>query len=916
MTTSNLINQLIHIADSFLELHGSPTVTADQMLSAVDKACSALKAVETTTVVTEEIKNDVMEQLDCKWHTENEPASIIHDDQHKPWLTKAKQDRNMQYWERYRRYLSEQKNFPKKVIAALDDTTDDILDHTADPLTNESFDKRGMVVGHVQSGKTANYTGLICKAVDMGYRIVIVIAGLDNSLRTQTQLRLNEDFIGKDHQNKIVGAGRRGKIIGKSIIRITDPTQDFNRKKAQEVQIDASDSQLLFVVKKNVSVLRNLNEWLSTWGSETGNLTHAPMLVIDDEADHASINTKFGRDEETDPSATNAQIRKLLKCGAKTSFVAYTATPFANIFIDPGEENEEYGQDLFPRNFIIGLEAPENYLGGKKVFLDDSSHLKQITDHINFLPLNHKNHHNVGDVPKSLKDALHWYLLATAVRKLKSGEDAFASSMLIHVSRFKSVQGDVRSKIRAHVDTLRTEFQLYSGLPKASEQIRDLHEYYLKSGELQVYNWPELLESLRKVIKSVQVKLINGDSEDNLDYEVQLKNNQDAFFIAVGGQTLARGLTLEGLIVSYFLRNSKTYDTLMQMGRWFGYRGGYLRLVKIWMPRSTSGNFAQIATATDELFQELKRMNRENLSPREFGLRVRCDPGALQVTARNKLGYGEENYAEVSLEGKFPQVWKISKKLSDVQHNLVIAADLLHQTEHNKTEGTTFKLPSVYPEDPLQEVQGSLRKDVPTSLILDFIRSFKFPKGISAEMNPRLIADFVAENISYYRFDLYVPTLSIAADGMPLDHSSGEFEPSDGTRLWTRKITESENIDGFNLSSKSNILPPKSDGDLEALGLDLDRLKSLSKRDKKTGKIKTDSIMCRTARQGRNPLMMLFLLTPGQESCLGAPNLVSSFGITFPTSSSENKAKRYRVNRTYLEQLGLFDDLLSEDCDE
>ena len=297
MTTSNLINQLIHIADSFLELHGSPTVTADQMLSAVDKACSALKAVETTTVVTEEIKNDVMEQLDCKWHTENEPASIIHDDQHKPWLTKAKQDRNMQYWERYRRYLSEQKNFPKKVIAALDDTTDDILDHTADPLTNESFDKRGMVVGHVQSGKTANYTGLICKAVDMGYRIVIVIAGLDNSLRTQTQLRLNEDFIGKDHQNKIVGAGRRGKIIGKSIIRITDPTQDFNRKKAQEVQIDASDSQLLFVVKKNVSVLRNLNEWLSTWGSETGNLTHAPMLVIDDEADHASINTKFGRDD-------------------------------------------------------------------------------------------------------------------------------------------------------------------------------------------------------------------------------------------------------------------------------------------------------------------------------------------------------------------------------------------------------------------------------------------------------------------------------------------------------------------------------------------------------------------------------------------------------------------------------------------
>ena len=915
MSPDQQITEIVNLANMRLKRHDSAIVTSEQIRSATERACIAFSIVEGLEDIPEKIKQHVVEELECRWHTANEEPSIVHDDQHRPWLPNAKQVRPMPYWDRYREYLGDTKGLPKNVVAAIDDATDKILDHTSDPESEVNFDKRGMVVGHVQSGKTANYTGLICKAVDMGYRIVIVIAGLDNALRKQTQLRLNEDFIGKDHKNNIIGVGVGGNGDLPNIIRVTDPDNDFNKISAQTHQHEAHQSRLLFVVKKNVSVLKNLNDWLKRWGSETGELTEQPMLVIDDEADHASINTKFGKDDETDPSATNAQIRKLLTLGTKTSFVAYTATPFANIFIDRDEFSEEFGEDLFPRNFIIGLEAPDNYLGGKRVFLGSTQHVKEIVDHNPFVPLKHKNFHDVGDLPKSIEDAIYWYILSTATRKIESTKSCLASSMLIHVSRFKSVQNDVRTKVRSYIDTLRSELSLFFGTPQASSHIGRLHGLYQENSVFQKHEWGTLLQSVSQIIKSVQVKLINGDSDDSLDYEVHSKNKQDAFFIAVGGQTLARGLTLEGLVVSYFLRNSKAYDTLMQMGRWFGYREGYLGLVKIWMPQATASAFKQIATATDELFQELRRMNRENLSPDEFGLRVQTDPGTLQITARNKQGFGEDTKVEVSLEGKFPQAWKVHKDQSKIDHNIEIGSQLLEESSQYKLPNTSFKVPTNFPESDLLSVNGSFRRNVPSSHILQFLRDFQYPFGISAEMHPRLIAKFIAEDQNYTHFDLYVPTLDISPDGNPLTKSDGQFKPATGTKFWSRTFNPCTDPDGFLVTVKSNILPPKSDGDLEALGLDLDVLKMHCDKDK-SGKLKSNSTAARAARQGLNPLMMLFFLTRRKGSCSNSPELVCTFGISFPRSSSPKKPKSYRVNRTYMEQWGLFNNLDVEESDE
>lgn len=915
MSTDQQIKEIVNVANMQLMRHNSAIVTSEQIRSATERACIAFSAMEGLEDIPEKIKQHVVEELECRWHTANEESSIVHDDQHRPWLPNAKQVRPMPYWDRYREYLGDTKGLPKNVVAAIDDATDKILDHTSDPESEVNFDKRGMVVGHVQSGKTANYTGLICKAVDMGYRIVIVIAGLDNALRKQTQLRLNEDFIGKDNLNNIIGVGVGRNVDVPNIIRVTDPDNDFNKISAQIHQHEAHQSRLLFVVKKNVSVLKNLNAWLKRWGSETGELTEQPMLVIDDEADHASINTKFGKDDETDPSATNAQIRKLLTLGTKTSFVAYTATPFANIFIDRDEFSEEYGEDLFPRNFIIGLEAPDNYLGGKRIFLGSSQHVEEIDDHNSFVPLKHKNFHDVGELPDSIEEAIHWYILSTATRKIESTKSCIASSMLIHVSRFKSVQNDVRTKVRSYIDTLRSELSLFLGTPQASSHIGRLHDLYQENSVFQENDWETLLQSVSQIIKSVQVKLINGDSDDSLDYEVHSKNKQDAFFIAVGGQTLARGLTLEGLVVSYFLRNSKAYDTLMQMGRWFGYRHGYLNLVKIWMPLETANAFSQIATATDEVFQELRRMNRENLSPMEFGLRVRTDPGTLQVTARNKQGFGENTVVEVSLEGKFPQVWKIPNEKRKLDENLEIGGQLLDATAEYQVPETAFRVPTTYPENGLREVRGSLRQGVPSSHVLHFLRNFNYPPGISAEMNPRLIADFVAEEDNYTHFDLYVPTLQISSDGNPLMNTSGYFEPALGTTFWSRTFKPCTDPEGFQVSTKSNILPPKGDGDLEALGVDLEVLKTHCEPDA-SGKLKSNSTAARAARQGQNPLMMLFFLTRRQGSCPNAPEFVCTFGVSFPRSLSPKSPKLYRVNRTYMEQWGLFNNLETEASDE
>ena len=301
-------------------------------------------------------------------------GAVVDAEDFRPWLHDARINGEIRdfYWGRYRKLLN-LKGLPKSVIDATDEVTDRVLDRLGDPRNMTPWSRRGMVVGHVQSGKTANYTGLICKAADAGYRLIVVIAGIHNNLRNQTQARIDEGFIGRDtgrlaHANK----AQRQKIIGvgqfdqrEFPVSLTNTLRDFNKATAttNTSQIGQYNVPVVLVIKKNSSTLRNLLEWLKEHSVHQGSqMVSQPMLLIDDEADNASINTAYSRDDVT---RINGQIRELLSLFHRSCYVGYTATPFANIFIDPDTDDEALKQDLFPRHFIIGLDAPSNYFGSQ-----------------------------------------------------------------------------------------------------------------------------------------------------------------------------------------------------------------------------------------------------------------------------------------------------------------------------------------------------------------------------------------------------------------------------------------------------------------------------------------------------------------------------------------------------------------------
>ncbi|MDA7513996.1 endonuclease, partial [bacterium] len=282
------------------------------------------------------------------------------------------------YWDRYSRHLSDY--IPQSVVAKLDRLTDDILSRIEDPNRLGFWDRRGLVVGQVQSGKTSNYTGLICKAVDAGYKLVIVLAGMHNNLRAQTQLRIDEGFLGFDTSMALkleenissrigVGLGSGGRISNRSISLTTNKESgDFKTSRANNAGIPLGGPPVILVVKKNKGVLGNLINWVkSQEGSEDelGNTTvvDVPMLLIDDEADNASVNaaTQPGK-----VAAINGKIRELLKLMKQSAYVGYTATPFANVFIEPSDASDaltDFGKDIYPEHFIVNIKAPSNYFG-------------------------------------------------------------------------------------------------------------------------------------------------------------------------------------------------------------------------------------------------------------------------------------------------------------------------------------------------------------------------------------------------------------------------------------------------------------------------------------------------------------------------------------------------------------------------
>ncbi len=577
------------------------------------------------------------------------------------------------------------------MTAALNVTTDKILDLMGDPRSKDAFARRGLIIGEVQSGKTANYTALCAKAADAGYKIIIVLTGTLEDLRRQTQARLDLEFAGRESQIFLSKAVMKSKAVGvakygqkKSIAQFTSVNADFRSTTLDNLSLGLKNlnGTVLFVVKKNKRILDNLIAWLKQSFDFGKNTIAYPLLLLDDEADNASVNT---RDADEEPTAINNCIRTILSLFNQTTYIGVTATPFANIFINPFDEQGMLNDDLFPRDFIYSLDVPSNYIGADKIFGGDyKNFLVQIEpaacpDVELYFPKNHRINLRVKRLPESLCEAMDYFLLVNAIRDLR-GESKSHRTMLIHVSRFKSVHAQIYDLVNTRLNEVVNALRAYATLPvaeaeKESRYIKNLRGVFDKYGleKLGGVPWEKILRDyLRAAVEPVEVGLRNSNGEHSFSYE---QNPDGLRVIAIGGNSFSRGLTLAGLCVTYFYRNSKAYDTLMQMGRWFGYRPNYDDLCRLWTSQEIIDWYGYIADVSAELKREISFMSDLGRTPKDFGLKVRRHPDTLEITARNKMRYGVAVKRPVALNKVFIETPRLVNNADILAANKMLIQD-------------------------------------------------------------------------------------------------------------------------------------------------------------------------------------------------------------------------------------------------
>lgn len=836
------------------------------------------------------------------------------DNGHKSWLPARRADIDFYYWERYKKYLEEVKHWNPRVTSKLGQVSDEILDQCGDPA-GEDFHIRGLVLGDVQSGKTSNYTALANKAADVGYDLVIVLAGIPELLRQQTQKRLDKEFCGRqsnlylDPKSAIkyvpVGVGRYGNK--KTIACFTSEANDFNAGvlKSNGLALDTVNSTILLVVKKNVTILKNLFVWLKHNNPLNSNGQIAKSLfLIDDEADNASINTK---NPDADPTAINNSIRLLLSIFAKTTYLAVTATPFANIFINPVRGNDliirgKDGKieetindvpDLFPADFIYALDPPTNYIGAERIFSDTGDQRKMLEEiepngFLKIFPDKHKKDLIVKDLPADLYEAANYFLLTNAVRDFR-GDKVEHRSMMIHVSRFILVQNQIAEILNVWLDQIKSDLRNYATLSvKKSDEIdsiRELHKIWDKYDleDVAGIEWNEILRKyLYRAVAPIDVRAVNGATgSSSLDYD----NHKDDGLrvIAIGGNTLSRGLTLEGLMVTYFYRNTNMYDTLMQMGRWFGYRPNYDDLVKIWLSVDAIDWYGQIQTATQDLKDQIYKMKATKLKPSDFGLKVRQDPGSLIVTARNKMKSAQTIKCPITVSGHLLETPRLVASLEVLKNNAEIVEKYI---DHLSYEGTRV------PETEYKTHNNYFWENVSGESVSELLANFTtHPWHMS--YNGKALADYVATHSWKDGWDV---VLIKNGDGAPFDKKikcGDEYLEIPATER--RQIKQSDKI----LSVSGNKLRVGSGG-CARLGLDKQQLEQAKRSffENYTGKRNKPTLPDSAYLiEGRNPILMIHIVDAEYDKANSKyPKFLYGLGVGFPADKNGNAVAIYQVN--------------------
>ncbi|MHA7836179.1 MAG: Z1 domain-containing protein [bacterium] len=843
--------------------------------------------------LSEDQQSEIIRVLEASFDIEQSIGSTIRG-QHKPWLNERRAKIDFFYWERLKKYYIGQNALPLQVISILDQVTDEILDFCGDPDDERAWSQRGMVMGHVQSGKTTNYASLICKAADAGYKVVILLAGITNSLRSQTQERLDETFIGKKSvfQSRVAeqlsvtnyAEARRFPAYG------TSRDGDFSKKSAETwgVTLSALSEPIIFVTKKNKSTLEHLRDWLKR--ENQGNQIRHPLLLIDDEADNASINTAKDPGRVT---AINAAIREILGLFSRSTYIGYTATPFANIFIDPESEDEMLCDDLFPRSFIKALDPPTNYCGARRIFSESGdlrSMIRTVGDYEETFPLKHKKDHPIEALPASLNAAIRGFVLARAIRVLR-GDGASHASMMINVSRFNDVQDRVHGLVYKYMEDLKNSILMGAKMPRGSTRdmnLSDLQMTFNDEYSSTEFTFDDLLRVLPDAVPDIAVRTVNMRG-GKLDYSKHKKTGLRV--IAIGGLALSRGLTLEGLIVTYMLRNVAASDTLMQMARWFGYRDRYADICRLYLPDQSIRHYQYISDSIEELRAEVKSMAQTGLTPENFGLKVRHSPAAIRITAANKMRAATALTVAQDYAGRHVEGYALPASSESNSKNL----DLV-RTFVRELGAASF-----------DREQAPTWRGVPAARVLRLLTDFQFAAShthLSPIQGDRSLFSFYVEDrtdTELAHWDVVLPVLSFLND--PDQITDRNF----GYRF--RKRGAGQVSDGtFKVTPKNKAANPEDE-----------RLPLSSDQEREARRIADDpsvDIAFSTAccLQLRSPALLLHIFEVDNDCKDVVGSQVATLSFCMPLSNIPAKERTYQVNKVYLEQLRR--DLVEPDDDD
>lgn len=838
-----------------------------------------------------------------------------------------------EYWTRYYDYLMRKPSWSITAVEDIDSSTDEIMNALIDPRKGAAGERMGMVFGYVQSGKTAHYIGMINKAYDAGYRIVIVLSGIHNSLRSQTQARIDEEVLGYETSLENIGdMTRERNVIGVGVgphnqvdtivqsITTRDEKGDVN-KKTEGVSMMPP---FMIVTKKNASVLRRIlrffrkNHCAEIIDGKKKIPAKYPALIIDDEADQASINTNESYDDQGNilddynPTTINGLIRELLGVFECRSYIGYTATPFANIFIPPHIDDEKYGTDLFPRDFIYRSPRADQYIGAREFFgLGGSENVpvmplyRKIVDGASYLGKGTKSTDPVGELPKELKQAVKYFVLSTALRNCR-GQRNKPNTMLIHIVRFVSQQNKVKQKVQKYFKE-EIENCIHFRDPIIESELKSIWEddYVSTTGKMRAefskymsgcddVSWDSIWSEVKRLIdnKEITVYSVNGKSEDVLIY----KNHEGKPFnvIVIGGDKLSRGLTLEGLTISYFTRSSNTYDTLMQMGRWFGFRPGYLDACRLFTTPMLYQSFSYISMATEDLADQFDFMNSVVQTPKDFGLRVASHP-TLEITSRNKMRTGQEFKRDFSCKLSQTRVFDIDGEQYD--RNFEAVEDLLESIKSCRVTAAQYQaaLGRKFPENHF------FYQNVSAYDVANFLEHYETSKT-ATRANSKYMADYIrtmnADGLGGVK-SWTVCLMNVSGHGKPFPIADLEDV---GAGIYRKE--------GFGVTSYETTcsIHTMTSADHEYLDYDkaaYDKVQELKERYKNDpSKTKVNEIIRRETRPFANGLLILYPIGDAGKLTAERGDHKTPFGfaVVFPDRKGKGNLKSYRMNDIALEK--------------